>query len=92
MRAPLGNAYGSSLTPWNVKNRLPFETPIDNLYWCNATAGYPSFCGTASTGMNLYMRLTGDRFTGQPASREQRERWAIEASLTRDQQPVETAI
>ncbi len=79
--APAGNAYGSSLTPENVNKRLGYETPIGKLFWCNATAGYPSFCGTAATGMELYMQLTGDRFVSQGSAslaRERREELAWE--------------
>lgn len=59
-RAPLGNAYGSALTPANVAyGRIDFETPIANLYLANASAGYPSIGGTVATGMRLYARLHG---------------------------------
>ncbi len=92
--APFGNAYGASLSPENVNRRLEQETPIDNLYWCNATAGFPSFCGTASTGMQLYSKLTHDRAVGEGPrpTREERERQAIAAyratGLTRSDTPL----
>lgn len=57
-RAPRGNAYGSVLTPSNVFPRVDFETPLDNLYLVNATAGFPSIGGTVAAGMKLYRRLT----------------------------------
>src|SRR5258706_11130508 len=39
--APEGNAYGSALTPANVgRSRLPFETPLRNLWLVNASTGY----------------------------------------------------
>lgn len=61
--APLGNAYGSLMTPNNMGlNRLKADTPWKNFFWCNASSGYPSIYGTAVTGANLYMQLTGDRF------------------------------
>lgn len=57
-RAPLGNAYGSALTPENMFPRVPFETPIENLFFVNATAGYPSVAGTVAAGARLYERLS----------------------------------
>ena len=42
--------------------RLKAATPWKNFYWCNAASGYPGVNGTIGTGMELYMRLTGDRF------------------------------
>ena len=42
--------------------RLKALTPWKNFYWCNAASGYPGVNGTIGTGMELYMRLTGDRF------------------------------
>lgn len=58
VRAPFGNAYGAALSPDHVGwGRLGFETPIRNLYLCNATAGYPSMAGTARTGRALFERL-----------------------------------
>lgn len=88
--APMGNAYGASLTPRNLKNRLAFETPIRGLYWCNATAGYPSLAGTTSSGINLYTKLTGDRILpapGEGLSREQKEQWAISEANRRASKP-----
>lgn len=61
--APMGNAYGSSMTPGNVNlNRLKAHTPFKNLWWCNASSGFAGVYGTVLTGINLYMDLTGDRF------------------------------
>jgi all-trans-retinol 13,14-reductase len=61
--APYGNCYGSDLTPRNVGlNRLTSETPWGNLFWCNASSGYPSIYATTVHGMELYMKLTGDSF------------------------------
>ena len=62
VRAPRGNAYGSSRTRANVNlGRLRPETPWENLWWCNASSGFPGFFGTTATGVRLYTRLTGDR-------------------------------
>ncbi|HMR00992.1 MAG TPA: hypothetical protein PKA32_01250, partial [Candidatus Gracilibacteria bacterium] len=65
------NAYGSAMTVKNVSaGRLKAETPFSNLWWCNASSGYAGMYGTAATGVNLYMQLTGDEYyTGDvPAS------------------------
>ncbi len=63
--APNGNAYGSDMTPENVHlSRLRAKTPFANFWWCNASSGWAGMYGTVSTGMNLYMDLTGDRFFG----------------------------
>jgi all-trans-retinol 13,14-reductase len=52
--APQGNAYGSALTPANVgRKRLSFETPLQNLWLVNASAGYPSIAGTVGAAMDL---------------------------------------
>jgi phytoene dehydrogenase-like protein len=57
-RAPEGNAYGSVLTPANVgRTRVPFETPLRNLWLVNASAGYPSIAGTVGAGMDLVATL-----------------------------------
>ncbi|MGI9288921.1 MAG: phytoene desaturase family protein, partial [Pseudomonadales bacterium] len=63
--APYGNAYGSAMRPSHTASRLKAETPFPNLYWCNASSGLPGIYGTASTGMDLYMDLSGDRFYNQ---------------------------
>lgn len=60
--APRGNAYGASLLPKYMKNRLHSDTPFSNLFWCNATSGWGGVYGTTNTGMSLYTRLTGDAF------------------------------
>jgi phytoene dehydrogenase-like protein len=51
--APEGNAYGSALTPANMKKRVPFATPLANLWLVNASAGYPSIAGTVGAAMDL---------------------------------------
>lgn len=61
--APQGNAYGSDMVPSQVsKNRLKAKSPFANFWWCNASSGWAGMYGTVSTGMGLYMDLTGDRF------------------------------
>ncbi len=61
--APQGNSYGEPVTPWQIgTHRLRQETPFENFYFCNATAGYAGIYGTTGNGVNLYMKLTGDRF------------------------------
>lgn len=58
--APEGNAYGAELSPANVRgSRLPAETPLENLWLVNATAGYPSIGGTTAAGLALWRRLAG---------------------------------
>ena len=58
--APEGNAYGAALTPRNVGlSRVPFETPLANLWLANATAGFPSIGGTVKAGMELFAKLQG---------------------------------
>ena len=59
--SPEGNSYGSNLTPKNfAAGRLDHRSSLDNFYFCNASAGYPSFNGTIGTGCKLYEKLTGD--------------------------------
>ena len=61
--APKGNAYGSYLNPEQIGlSRLKADTPFNNLWWCNASSGFGGIHGTISTGMDLYMNLTGDKF------------------------------
>ena len=61
--APRGHSYGQHLTPLNMGlGRLKSKTPWKNFHWCNAASGYPGVNGTIGTGMELYMRLTGDLF------------------------------
>lgn len=61
--APFGNAYGSYLTPAQVGlKRLKAGTPFSNFWWCNASSGFAGIHGTISTGMDLYMQLSKDRF------------------------------
>jgi all-trans-retinol 13,14-reductase len=62
---PNGNSYGSSLTPKNMGlGRLNHESSLKNLYFCNASSGYPGFAPTFWTGALLYERLSGDRILG----------------------------
>ncbi len=56
-RAPRGNAYGSNLSADAIWPRVPHETPFDNLFMVNASAGYPSVGGTMSAGLRLADRL-----------------------------------
>jgi all-trans-retinol 13,14-reductase len=58
--APQGNAYGAALTPAS-RSRVPFDTPIPNLYLVNATAGWPSVCGAVRSGTRLYEKLAAGR-------------------------------
>ncbi len=51
--APLGNAYGSALTPKNVSRRVPKTTPLENLWIVNATAGFPSVGGMVKSAIEL---------------------------------------
>jgi phytoene dehydrogenase-like protein len=61
--APMGNAYGSAMTPQNVgPGRLQAWTPFPNFFWCNASSGFAGIAGTLHGGMQLYMDLTGDEF------------------------------
>ena len=61
--APMGNAYGSTMTPEQLGvNRLKAYTPFKNFWWCNASSGYAGMAGTLHTGISLYMDLTEDRF------------------------------
>jgi len=60
-RSPRGNSYGAALTDGHLRwPRVPYETPINNLWMVNATAGYPSVGGTIGSANQLYGRLTGD--------------------------------
>ncbi|MDP3956118.1 MAG: NAD(P)/FAD-dependent oxidoreductase [bacterium] len=69
VKAPRGNAYGATFTPDQVgPGRLKAGTPWKNFWWCNATSGYAGMHGTASTGMDLYMQLTGDTFYNEKNS------------------------
>ena len=65
--APHGNAYGAAMLPKHTVSRLKADTPFPNLYWCNASSGIPGIYGTVTTGMELYMDLTGDYFYEQAA-------------------------
>jgi all-trans-retinol 13,14-reductase len=61
VRSPMGNSYGSNLTPENVGPlRLDWRSSLEGLYFCNASSGYPGFTGTIWTGCRLYEQLTGD--------------------------------
>ncbi len=57
-RAPRGNAYGAALTPDNVtRHRHPRQSPIEDLYLINATAGYPGVAGMALMALQLHQQL-----------------------------------
>ena len=59
--SPMGNSYGSNLTPENVgPNRLDHKTSLKNFYFCNASSGYPGFAATIGNGARLYDVLTGE--------------------------------
>ena len=61
VKAPFGNAYGSSLTPKNINiGRLKADSPWSNFFWCNASSGYAGFYGTTNTGVAVYSKLSGD--------------------------------
>lgn len=65
--SPQGNSYGSRLIPRYIgPGRLTHHSSLQNLHFCNASAGYPGFAGTIWTGCNLYEHLTGDRFLRGP--------------------------
>ncbi len=56
--SPRGNSYGAALTPENTRwPRVSFDTPLDNLFLVNATAGYPSIGATVASGIRLYEEL-----------------------------------
>jgi len=55
--APRGNAYGAELGV--PIRRVPMETPVPNLFFCNASAGWPSVAGTIASGMRLHKMLRG---------------------------------
>src|SRR5262249_34440497 len=62
--APLGNAYGSALTPENVSRRVAKTTPLENLWLVNPTAGFPSIGGMAKSAIELVdatLTSSGDR-------------------------------
>lgn len=65
VRAPLGNSYGSSMTPSLIwPGRLDHRSSVPGLHFCNASSGYAGFTGTIFTGSRLYERLTGDAVLG----------------------------
>ncbi|MBL4686447.1 MAG: NAD(P)/FAD-dependent oxidoreductase, partial [Nannocystaceae bacterium] len=55
--APQGNAYGSLLSADSAWPRVAPETPFDNMYMVNATAGFPSVSGTVGSGLRLFKQL-----------------------------------
>lgn len=60
--APQGNIYGSALTPKNISaTRLKARSPIENLFFTGASAGYPSIGGTVGAGIRLFTELTGNK-------------------------------
>jgi all-trans-retinol 13,14-reductase len=91
--APFGNCYGSDLIPQNMGlERLTSETPWNNLYWCNASSGYPGIYGTTVTGMNLYTQLTHDDFYNYDKAPTPQEALAYAKQLYKSKQLVETNI
>ncbi len=59
--SPVGNSYGSNLTPENMGfSRLDHKSSLDNFFFCNASSGYAGFAGTFRTGARLYEVLSGD--------------------------------
>lgn len=61
--APFGNCYGSKMNPENIyPSRLKEKTAFKNLFWCNASSGFPGLFGATLTGTELYMTLTGDHY------------------------------
>jgi hypothetical protein len=56
------------MLPKHTISRLKADTPFANQYWCNASSGIPGIYGTVTTGMELYMDLTGDYFYEQAAA------------------------
>jgi len=70
--SPMGNAYGATMTPEQVTlNRLKAKTPFPNFWWCNASSGWAGMYGTVSTGTQLYMDLTGDKFYSNQTTDEE---------------------
>jgi phytoene dehydrogenase-like protein len=59
--APAGNGLGAALTPAHVLDRVPSETPLENLFLCNASTGWPSVAGTLEAGLHLYRQLHAAR-------------------------------
>jgi phytoene dehydrogenase-like protein len=65
--SPYGNCYGSNVTPTNMSlSRLNSKTPWTNLFWCNASSGYPGVYGTMTTAAYLYAELTGETVLPDP--------------------------
>lgn len=57
-RAPMGNSYGSNLTPENVGlGRLSHDSSVAGLAFCNASAGYPGFAGSFWNGRSAFNKL-----------------------------------
>ncbi len=68
---PMGNSYGSNLTPKQMTlGRLNHETSLNNLYFCNASSGYPGFAPTFWTGAILYQKLSGELILSKSLSHE----------------------
>ncbi|MDJ0659524.1 MAG: NAD(P)/FAD-dependent oxidoreductase [Crocosphaera sp.] len=68
---PMGNSYGSSLTPKQMTiGRLNEETSLNNFYFCNASSGYPGFAPTFWTGASLYQKLSGDLILSKSVSKQ----------------------
>jgi hypothetical protein len=45
--------------------RLNYHSSLKNLYFCNASSGYPGFAATFWTGALLYQTLSGDLILGK---------------------------
>ena len=70
VHAPRGNSYGAALVPANVNaSRRPVKTSLENLWLCEATAGWPSIGGTVGTGRNRAHRLIAGRDWAEPEER-----------------------
>lgn len=65
--SPSGNSYGSNMSPANMNSgRLGWQSSIDGLHFCNASAGFAGFAGTIWTGSRLWEALSGDKVLSGP--------------------------
>jgi len=55
--APAGNALGPILTPPHALRRVPAETPLENLFLCGASTGWPSVSGAIDAAARLHRSL-----------------------------------
>lgn len=81
--APRGNAYGSTMIPKQTNSRVKMKTSFENLYFCNATAGYAGMNGTTSNGIMLYELVTGNQIfnPGEIRTDEERSEWAFRTAM-----------